>query len=114
MGDIITEDSHTGKTEISRAPHADKPKLVTFDEQAKQDFKEWALNHTAVTWLEYQGDGTIWIKLTMDKYTTKDNVTKIAEALAKYYKMQTNYQKPVVVTVWDRNENKIWAVGYQN
>ena len=112
MGDIITYYEQTGKTEINRAPNANKPKLVTFDKQAKQDFKKWVLKNTEVTWFEYKDDGIIWIKLTRDKYTTKSNVKKIAESIARYYKMQTQYKKPVVVTIWDLYENKIWAKGH--
>jgi hypothetical protein len=111
MGDIITESTAT-KTKVSKRAHgSDKPREAKFDEEAKKNFKEWALNNTSVEWFEYQEDGLIWVKLYAWKYTTKENVQKIADNLARYYRLQTNYKKPIVVTVWDPYESKIWAKG---
>ncbi|NQT24095.1 hypothetical protein HQ585_01940 [candidate division KSB1 bacterium] len=87
------------------------PALVTFDEQAKIDFREWAFKNTAVTWFKYKADDIIWVKLTSSKYTTKENGNKIANSIAHYYRLQTNYKKPVSVTIWT-HDNKFWAKGH--
>ena len=34
---------------------------------------------------------------------------KIAEYIAKAYRLQTNYKKPIAVTIWDPYKSKIWA-----
>ena len=111
MGDIITEDIDTGSKVKKRAPGADKIRKAKFDEGAKKRFKKWALNNTAVEWLEYQEDGLIWVRLNPSKYTSKKNVQKIADNLARTYRLQTNYKKPIVVTIWDPYKSKIWAKG---
>lgn len=111
MGDIVTEDIDTGSKVKKRAPGADKIREAKFDEGAKKSFKEWALNNTAVEWLEYQEDGLIWVRLNPSKYTSKENVQKIADDLARAYRLQANYKKPIVVTVWDPDKSKIWAKG---
>ena len=109
MGNIITEDVSTRKKVTKRAPYADKPKLAAFDQNAKESFKSWALKNTSVVWLEYQENGLIWVRLKSSKYTSKNNVQKIANYLARAYRLQTNYKKPIVVTVWDPYKSKVWA-----
>ena len=111
MGDIITENIDTGTKIKTRIPGADNVRDAKFDKEAKNNFKEWALESTAVKWLEYQADGMIWVRLSPEKYTSKTNVQKIAEYLAKAYRLQTNYKKSIVVTIWDPYKSKIWAKG---
>jgi len=112
MGDIIKEDTSGKKTSV-RAKGADKVRYGSFNEQAKENFKSWALNNTAVTYFEYPegSDWQIWVRLTSDKYTTKENVESIALYLAKAYKMQTGFDKLVIVTVWYPDKNKVFAKG---
>ena len=112
MGDIIKEDD-SGKKSTIRAKGADKVRLGSFNEQAKENFKSWALKNTAVTYLEYPegSDWQIWVRLTPDKYTTKDNVESIALQLARAYKMQTGLDKLVIVTVWHPYKAEIFAKG---
>jgi len=100
-GDIIKEDGEGNKHSV-KEQGTDKVRFKPFDEQAKNDFKAWALKNTAVTSLEYPmgSDQMIWVKLKHEKYTTKDNVESIASNLARYYKMQTGYKNHVIVTVW--------------
>lgn len=112
MGDIIKEDD-SGKQSSVRAEGADKVRYGNFSAKAKENFKSWAFNNTAVTYLEYPegSDWQIWVRLTPEKYTTKDNVESIALHLAKAYKMQTGFDKLVIVTVWYPNKAKIFAKG---
>jgi len=100
-----------GKKKIVKAPYSDSPKIAKFDKKGKEIFKKWALKNTAITWLEYQEDGIIWVRLSPEKYTTKSNVKAIAKNIAKFYKLQTNYNKPIIVTVWDPYKAKIWGKG---
>lgn len=111
MGDVITEDVDTGLKETKRELGADKVRMAKFNEEAKRIFKEWAINDTAVTWLEYQANGIIWVRLSPSKYTSKVNVQKIADHLARVYRLQTNYNKTIVVTIWDPYQAKMWAKG---
>lgn len=112
MGDIIKEDD-SGKKSTVRAKGADKVRYGSFNEQAKENFKLWALNNTAVTYLEYPegSDWQIWVRLKPDKYTSKENVESIALQLAKSYKMQTGFNKLVIVTVWHPYKSEIFAKG---
>ncbi len=112
MGDIIKEDA-SGKKSTARAKGADEVRKGTFDKQAKEDFKSWALNNTAATYLEYPegSDWQIWIRLTPEKYTTKDNVESIAIQIAKAYKMQTGFDKLVIVTVWNPYNDEVFTKG---
>ncbi len=110
-GNIITEDIDTGSEVKKRVQGADKLRDAKFDEEAKKSFKVYALKNMTVEWLEYQEDGIIWVRLIPTKYTSKANVQKIAEYLAKAYRLQTNYKKPISVTIWDPYKSKIWAKG---
>ena len=112
MGDIIKEDD-SGQKDTVRAKGADEVREGTFNKEAKENFKKWALNNTAATYFEYpeDSDWQIWVKLTPDKYTTKDNVESIALQLAKAYKIQTGFNKLVIVTVWYPNKSEIFAKG---
>lgn len=110
MGDIIKKDE-SGKESSSRVEGADKVRLGNFNGKAKEDFKKWALNNTAVTYFMYPegSDWQIWVRLTPDKYTTKENVESIALHLAKSYKLQTGFDKLVIVTVWHPYKNEVFA-----
>jgi hypothetical protein len=112
MGDIIQEDA-SGRKSTVREKGADKVREGTFDQQAKEDFKSWALNNTTTTYLEYPegSDWQIWVRLSPEKYTTKANVEAIAIYLAKAYKMQTGFDKLVIVTVWYPYKNEVFAKG---
>ena len=100
----------------------EKPKQVTMKvednstpdmlTQKQKLFKDWAINNTAVTYFEYPNgsDYQIWIKMTTDKYSTKQNAELIAQQIGRYYKQQTGYTGLVIVSVWDYN-NKIFAKG---
>lgn len=52
-----------------------------------ENFKKWALANTAVTDIAIK-DSTMFVTLTPDKYTNRDNVRVIAETLARYYATQ--------------------------
>ena len=112
MGDIIKEDD-SGQKNTVRAKGADEVREGTFNKEAKKNFKRWALNNTAATYFEYPegSDWQIWVKLTPDKYTTKDNVESIALQLAKAYRMQTGFNKLVIVTVWHPNRSEVFVKG---
>ncbi len=112
MGDIIKEDD-SGKESSVQAEGADKVRHGSFNKQAKESFKSWALNNTAVTYLEYPegSDWQILVRLTPDKYTTKHNVESIALQIARAYKMQTGFDKLVIVTVWHPYKAEIFAKG---
>lgn len=112
MGDIIKEDD-SGQKNTVRAKGADAVREGTFNKEVKENFKKWALNNTAATYFEYPegSDWQIWVKLTPDKYTTKNNVESIALQLAKAYKIQTGFNKLVIVTVWYPNKSKIFTKG---
>jgi hypothetical protein len=77
----------------------------------KDKFKSWTLNNLTVTDLSYpQGsDWQIWVTLTYDKYTSKENVESIAKKIARYYKLQTGYKDLVIVTVWQ--DGSVYAKG---
>lgn len=111
-GDITKEDD-SGKESSVRAEGTDKVRHGRFNKQAKESFKSWALNNTAVTYLEYPegSDWQIWVRFTPDKYTTIDNVESIALQLAKEYKMHTGFDKLVIVTVWHPYKAEIFAKG---
>lgn len=112
MGDVITEDD-SGKKSSTRAEGADTVRQGSFDEQAKNNFKLWALNNTAATYFEYPegSDWQIWVRLTIDKYTTKENVESIAIKIARAYKMQTGFRKLVIVTVWHPLKAEVYTKG---
>ena len=50
-----------------------------------EKFKEWALKNTAVTDIAINSRITMFVTLTSDKYTNRDNVRVIAETLARAY-----------------------------
>ena len=112
MGDIIKEDDAGVKSSV-RAKGADEVRYGGFNKQAKENFKSWALRNTAVTYLEYpeNSDWQIWVKLKPNKYTTKNNVESIALQLARAYKMQTGFNKLVIVSVWYPHKAKIFVKG---
>ena len=112
MGDVITEDD-SGKKSSARAEGADAVRHGSFDEQAKSNFKSWALKNTSATYFEYPegSDWQIWVRLTPDRYTTTENVESIALQIAKAYKMQTGFRELVIVTVWHPLKAEVYAKG---
>jgi hypothetical protein len=100
-GAMIKDPVGEGKTIVERAPHADSPAIAKFDIIAKKNFHKWAMKNLAVTDFYYPSDWQIWVRLTPDKYTNKENVEQIATYIAKAYKSQTGYEGLVIVTVWD-------------
>ena len=84
-------------------------------EEKKNAFKDWAIKSTAVTYLEFpdNSDYSIWVKMTADKYASKQNAEVIAQQIGRYYKTQTGYDGMVITTVWDYN-NKIFVKGKSN
>ena len=109
-GDIIAEDGE-GTVTTTRAPGTGKPREAKFDAEAQKAFKTYALKNLAVRSLEYRGEGAIWVKLSPDKYTTEEHVQKIAENLARAYRLQTNFPGPITVTVLDPQQPIVWATG---
>jgi len=79
--------------------------------QQKDKFENWALSNYSVTDLSYpeDSDWQIWVTLTSDKYTSKENVSSLANTIARYYKLQTGYKGLVIVTVW--RDGSIYAKG---
>jgi hypothetical protein len=113
MGNIIKEPIGKGKAFTERAPYADSPVRYEFEKSAKTNFKEWALKNTAVTFLDYpdNSDWQLWVRLSSEKYTSEKNVEAIACHLGQAYKTQTGFKDLVIVTVWDKNKDKIYAKG---
>lgn len=112
-GKIISEDVATKNVTQTKAPNADQPKLATFSQASKNNFKKWALKTTSVTYLEYPDNSNwqIWVRLQPDKYTTKENLEQIALWLAKAYKLQTGFNDYVVVTIWHYSKNEVVVKG---
>lgn len=54
-------------------------------ERKKQKFIESVLENTAVTDIAINGKTTMFVTLSPDKYTNRDNVRVIAETLARSY-----------------------------
>ena len=79
----------------------------------KEKFKKWALQNTAITYLEYpeKSDWQIWVRLKPEKYTTKENIENIALSIARYYKLQTGFKDLVIVSVWHLRKSEIVAKG---
>ena len=71
------------------------------------------MNNTAVNYLEYPNgsDWQIWLRLTADKYTTKEDVESIALQLARAYKAQTIFDNLLIVTVWHHYQDKVFVKG---
>ena len=63
------------------------------EKAAQEKFKKWALEHTAVTDIEINGKTSMFVTLSPEKYTNRDNVRLIAEQLARSYANQvgSNY-----------------------
>jgi len=97
-------------TNTTKSKPVTKPKVT---QAAKNKFKKWALENTAVTYLEYPegSDWQLWVRLKPEKYTTKANVEQIALNIARYYKLQTKFNSLVIVTVWDPNRSEIIVKG---
>ena len=86
-----------------------EPKVLT---EKQKTFQKWAVENTAVTYFKYpnNSDYQIWVKMTSDKYASKQNTEIVAKQIGKYYKQQTGFKGMVIVTVWDYN-NKVFVKG---
>lgn len=78
---------------------AEKPAGLSLED--KEDFKNWIIETSIVTDLEYpEGrDDHLQIKLEKDEYTTQEAAEKIAFYLARYYKMETGFISPLTLTI---------------
>ena len=89
-------------------PRNQKIKCLKFK---KEILKIGRLKKQMLPKVVFQDNGySIWVWLEPYKYTNESNVKKIAEFLARAYKMQTGYNQLVIVTVWDYN-NRIYVKG---
>ena len=91
-----------GEKEAVEGPQseiAEKPEGLNLED--KEDFKNWIIESSIVTDLEYpEGrDDHLQIKLEKDKYTTQEAAEKIAFHLARYYKMETGFISPLTLTI---------------
>ena len=105
----------TSTTNKQSSVHSQKsvPKKPRVSQEAQEKFKTWALQNTAVTYVEYpeKSDWQIWVKLKPEKYTPKENVENIALSIARAYKLQTGFKELVIVTVWHPQKSEIVAKG---
>lgn len=78
-------------------PKLEQPKQAGQQQRAAEDaelntkiekFKRWALQNTAVTDIAINGKITMFVTLSSEKYTNRDNVRVIAETLARSYANQ--------------------------
>jgi hypothetical protein len=106
-----TQQAATQSAKIKHEVKSEKKLSVSTVE--KEKFKKWALQNASVTYLEYpdNSDWQIWVKLKPEKYTTKENIEKIALSLARGYKLQTGFENLVSVSVWHLNKSEIVAKG---
>lgn len=75
---------------------------------AQNRFKEWCLKNTSVTEIEFESDWQISVTLSVDEYTTDENIEAIAQILAGYYRKQSGYPHTVIVTVWSPDHAEYW------
>jgi hypothetical protein len=80
--------------------------------KADERFKNWAFENLAVTDIAINRP-TLFVTLTYDKYTNKENVQIIAETIAKYYCFQTG-NKFAVCRVYSYNGTREYAKGTYN
>lgn len=76
----------------------------------QKNFKKWLLENTSVIDVHFESDWQIWLRLSPDKYTTKENVEQIAETIARWYANKMG-KKLSVCTVWNYSGNKVFAKG---
>lgn len=115
VADIAFRVSTKEKTKITPTAELEKQKSQTKQEMEKaldeakkeREFKNrekkyvsWARKTGGVDEIKIVGDGLVWVILTPEKYTTKENVEAIARSLACAYKKQTGYDGTAIVTVW--------------
>jgi hypothetical protein len=58
-------------------------------EQIQKEFKDWLAANTAVIALRYASNKQIDVVLKPDKYTTVENVQKIAYTIARWYAVRS-------------------------
>jgi tetratricopeptide (TPR) repeat protein len=56
----------------------------------QDEFKKYLLENTAVTDVHYESDWQIWVYLKPEKYTSVENVEKIAKQIARWYGRRMN------------------------
>lgn len=98
--------------EGSQPEVAEKPTGLSLED--KEDFKNWIIETSIVTDLEYpEGrDDHLRIKLEKDKYTTQEAAEKIAFHLARYYKMETGFISPLTLTILYPDKPGIFYEGH--
>jgi hypothetical protein len=79
--------------------------------QSMKEWAEWTLKSTAVTYVEFGNETTVWVRLTHDKYTTELNGRTIAEILAKDYCLATGNKDGAAIHIVLPNSNEEWVVG---
>jgi len=109
---IMNDNSNSSIPSSSPAPTQSRRTPV--DPAAKQKFKEYALENFSITFFDYphNQDDVIWVRLTADKYRSKENVENIASQIANGYKGQTGYKGDVLVSVWALDSSKVYARGH--
>jgi len=85
-------------------------KHSTISLESKEKFKSWAINTGGITYLEYpdNSDKWIWVRLSPEKYTTKDNVEAIAYFIGRAYKSQTGCNETVTVSIFYYYKDEIY------
>lgn len=85
-----SEDSSSPEQRASEAERRAKAQERAAERHSRQEnFKQWALESTAVTDIAFAGDHTFFVTLKGSKYTSKANVQSIAEYLARACASQT-------------------------
>ncbi len=94
-----------GEQQVGEAVEDTQPEVAEkptgLPPEDKKAFKDWVIESSIVTDLEYpEGrDDHLQIKLQQDKYTTQEAAKKIAFYLVRYYKMETGFIDPVMLTI---------------
>ena len=76
-----------GNTQPSRPSPPSQPPAQQ-ESGSVEKFKAWCLSNTAVTDIHVEGP-SMFVSLSPEKYTTKENVSAIAGDLARAYVLQT-------------------------
>ena len=105
----IADDGAEKALELKKAEASKNRIIKQLEQQQKfEDFKAWAINHTAVTDIVINSNVSIFVSLTANKYTNRDNVRVIAEKLAYAFCSQTG-SKYAICEVYYGNE--VYAKG---
>jgi len=87
------------------AAKAEKDKRIA---KQNEEFKAWALKNTSVTDIAINGETTIFVTLSAEKYSNRDDVRVIAETIARWYGQRTG-SRYVSCSVYYGNE--VYAKG---